>query len=305
VGVRAGPALSELRAVVLGAAGQDGGYLTELLREQGYEVVGIDRGDVDLLDAAAVARLLRETRPREVYDLASPSFVPGSWASAIETLELGSTAVVALLEAIRAVDDRIRLLVASSAEIFGDPVETPQRETTPFRPRSPYGVAKECATQLVRVYRTQYGLHASAAILFNHESPRRPVEFLPSKVAHGVAAIAAGDAHELVLGDLDAVRDWGYAPDYVRALWSMLQQEQPDDYVIATGEGHTVRELVEIAFAHAGLDWHEHVRVDPSLVRPSNALVGDPAKARRVLRWEPTVTFAELIAILVDAARAQ
>ena len=230
-------------------------------------MTAVDRGGVDLLDDDAVRALLRDAAPNEVYNLASPSFVPLSWEEPVEAARIGTVGVTVLLEAIRAVDPAIRFLQASSAEVFGVPAETPQSESTPFRPVSPYGAAKAYATSLTAAYRSRYGLHASSAILFNHESPRRSVDFLPAKVAHGVADIAAGRAQELALGDLDAQRDWGYAPDFVEAMRLMLQQDTPDDYVIATGEVHSVRELVERAFAHAGLDWREHVRVDDSLVR--------------------------------------
>jgi len=300
VGVRTRPAL---KAVVTGAAGQDGSYLVESLRGRGYEVVALDRGDLDLLDAAAVRDALRDAAPRELYNLASPSFVPRSWEQPLEIARLGTVGVTVLLEAIRALDPAIRFFQASSAEVFGVPAETPQSESTPFRPLSPYGAAKAYGSFLVAAYRSRYGLHASSAILFNHESPRRSTDFLPAKVAHGVAAIVAGRAEELVLGDLDARRDWGYAPDFVDAMWRMLQQDEPDDYVIATGETHTVRELVELAFAHADLDWRDHVRVDESLVRAQDyTLVGNAAKARERLGWEPTVTFEQLVALLVDAA---
>ncbi|HET8528154.1 MAG TPA: GDP-mannose 4,6-dehydratase [Gaiellaceae bacterium] len=302
--LRAGAALS--RAIVTGSGGQDGTYLTRLLEEKGYTVVGVERGGVDLTDGDAVRGLLRDVRPRELYNLASPSFVPESWRRPVETARTGCLAVATLLEAVLEVDPSIRLFQASSAEVFGDADEVPQTEATPYRPRSPYGAAKAFADFLVASFRARHGLHASCGILFNHESPLRPREFLPSKVAHGVAAIAAGRERELVLGDLDARRDWGWAPDYVDAMWRMLQQDEPGDYVIATGEAHTVRELVELAFAHRGLDWREHVRVDEALVRPGGrALVGDPARARQVLGWRPTVGFEELVGRLVDAALAQ
>jgi GDPmannose 4,6-dehydratase len=290
---------------VTGSSGQDGSYLVKLLVDRGYEVIGLDRGDVDLLDAAEVRARLRETAPQEIYNLASPSFVPRSWDEPVEVTQLGTVGVTVLLEAIRGVDPSIRFFQASSAEVFGVPVETPQAEATPFHPVSPYGVAKAYGSFIVAAYRSRYGLHASSGILFNHESPRRSTDFLPAKVAHGVAAIAAGREHELVLGDLDAERDWGYAPDFVQAMWLMLQQDEGDDYVVATGELHSVRELVEIAFRHAGLDWQKHVRVDNSLVRGQNyALVGNAEKARSRLGWKPSVTFEELVALLVDAARA-
>jgi GDPmannose 4,6-dehydratase len=305
VDLRPGAALSDLRAIVTGAGGQDGSYLVELLAERGYEVVGLDRGDVDLLDLGAVRAMLREAAPREVYNLASPSFVPRSWNEPVEVAQLGAVGVTILLEAIRDVDPAIRFFQASSADVFGIPGETPQSEQTPFRPTSPYGIAKAYGTFTTAAYRSKYGLHASSAILFNHESPRRSTEFLPAKVAHGVAAIAAGLEEELVLGDLSARRDWGYAPDFVEAMWLMLQQDAADDYVIATGEPHSVRELVELAFRHAGLDWQKHVRIDESLVRTQNyEHDGTAANARERLGWTPTVTFEQLVALLVDAARA-
>jgi len=295
--------LSARRAIITGAAGQDGSYLAELLRSRGYEVVRVERGDVDLTDVGEVTALLRDAAPNELYNLASPSFVPRSWEQPLETVDIGVTAVTALLEAIRAVDAAIRFVHASSAEVFGVPLETPQRESTPFRPRSPYGAAKAYGSFLVAAYRERYGLHAGSAILFNHESPRRKPDFVPAKIAQAAAAIAAGRHDELVLGDLDAKRDWGYAPDYVNAMWLMLQRDEPDDYVIATGELHTVQELVELAFVHVGLDWTEYVRVDDSLRRGQlYELVGDATKARTQLGWRPSVTFEELVALLVDAA---
>jgi GDPmannose 4,6-dehydratase len=233
--------------------------------------------------------------------------VPRSWDHPIETAEFAAVGVTALLEAVREVDDTIRVYQASSSEIFGEPVETPQRESTPLAPVTPYGVAKAYGHFIVGSYRRRYGLHASCGILYNHESPRRPVAFLPSKVAHGVAAIAAGRATELTLGDLDAQRDWGYARDYVEAMWAMLQRDEPADYVIATGELHSVGELVEAAFAHAGLDWRAHVRIDESLKRGQaelHRLVGDPSRAQTSLAWQRTVSFEELVALLVDAAAA-
>jgi GDPmannose 4,6-dehydratase len=297
--------LSAPRAIVTGVAGQDGSYLGELLAGRGYDVRGVDRGDVDLLDRAALAALLRDVEPAEVYNLASPSFVPASWEEPVEVARLAAVGLTALLEAVREVDPAIRLFQASSAEVYGEPAETPQTERTPIRPLSPYGAAKAYGNFIADAYRRRYGLHASCGILYNHESPRRPVDFLPCKVAHGVAAIAAGRQSELVLGDLDVRRDWGYAPDYVEAMSLMLQQDEPGDYVVATGELHTVQELVELAFAHVGLDWREHVRVDEALRRGQDyQLVGDASKARERLGWEPSVTFEQLVALLVDAARS-
>jgi GDPmannose 4,6-dehydratase len=324
VGVRAGAALSTARAIVTGAGGQDGSYLAELLLDRGYDVVGLVRDagrdypnlaavrdrvqlvQADMLDRDALAAVLREHAPGEVYNLASPSFVPRSWEYPVETAEFAAVGVTSLLEAIRAVDPSIRVYQASSSEIFGEPAETPQTESTPLGPVTPYGVAKAYGHFIIGSYRRRYGLHASGGILYNHESPRRPLDFLPSKVAHGVASIAAGRDAELVLGDLDAQRDWGYARDYVEAMWRIVQQDESRDYVIATGQLHTVRELVEVAFGHVGLDWREHVRVDESLKRGQaelHRLVGDASVARRELDWSPSVSFEELVALLVDAAR--
>jgi GDPmannose 4,6-dehydratase len=297
--------LSAPRAIVTGASGQDGSYLTELLAGRGYDVHGVDRGDLDLLDRTALAALLRDVGPVEIYNLASPSFVPASWDEPVEVARLATIGLTVLLEAAREIDPAIRIFQASSAEVYGEPAQTPQTESTQIRPISPYGAAKAYGNFIVDAYRRRYGIHASCGILYNHESPRRPADFLPSKVAHGVAAIAAGGQRELVLGDLDARRDWGYAPDYVEAMWLMLQQDEPGDYVVATGELHTVQELVELAFAHAGLDWREHVRVDESLRRGQHyQLVGDASKARERLGWKPSVTFEQLVALLVDAARS-
>ena len=311
------------RALITGVGGQDGSYLAELLLERDYEVVGLVRDAAsdypnlagardrirtvtsNLLDTSSLAQLLRDHGPHEVYNLASPSFVPRSWEHPVETAEFAAVGVTALLEAIRGVDPAIRMYQASSSEIFGEPVEVPQTETTPLAPVTPYGVAKAYGHFIVGSYRRRYGLHASCGILYNHESPRRSVSFLPSKVAHGVAAIKAGRADELVLGDLAAERDWGYARDYVEAMASMLQQDEPADYVIATGELHSVGELVETAFAHAGLDWRAHVRVDESLKRGQaelHRLVGDPSRAHTRLDWSPSVTFEQLVGLLVDAA---
>jgi GDPmannose 4,6-dehydratase len=291
------------RAVITGSRGQDGSYLAELLTGRGYEVVGVDRGDVDLTSRDDVESLLRDVAPRELYNLASPSFVPESWERPEEALRVGALAVGVMLAAVARVDPAIRFFQASSAAVFGAATEVPQAETTPYRPRSPYAAAKACADSLVASYRDHLGLHASSGILFNHESPRRPGHFLPAKVARGAVEIAAGRETELVLGNLDAQRDWGYAPDYVEAMWRIVQHEEPGDYVVATGELHSVRELVELAFAHVGLDWREHVRVDESLVRDDERpVVGDATKARTTLGWEPTIGFEELVRLLVDAA---
>jgi GDPmannose 4,6-dehydratase len=310
------------RALITGIGGQDGSYLAELLLEQGYEVFGIARRPVaeypnleavadrievvpaDLLDQRSLADALRHSRPHEVYNLASVSFVPMSWREPVLTAEFAAVGATSLLEAIREVDGDIRFYQASSSEIFGEPREVPQTEDTPPRPLTPYGIAKAYAHFMCGSYRTFHGLHASAGILYNHESPRRPVDFLPSKVAHGAAAIALGLETELRLGDLDARRDWGFAGDYVRAMWLMLQQDEPGDYVIATGDTHSVQELVEAAFARVALDWREHVHVDESFLRGKaelHQLCGDPSKARRRLGWEPTVRFPELVGMLVDA----
>ena len=312
------------RALVTGIAGQDGSYLAELLLDRGYEVVGIVRtapGDpypnlaavrdrvelvqANLLDQEELARVLRAHRPREVYNLASPSFVPMSWQQPVVTAEFAAVGVTSLLEAVRAVDAGIRVYQASSSEIFGEPAETPQTEATPLSPVTPYGVAKAYGHFIIGSYRRRYGLHASCGILYNHESPRRPVDFLPSKVAHAAASISLGLEHELALGDLTAQRDWGYAGDYVDAMWRMLQTDDAADYVIATGALHTVEELVELAFEHVGLDWRSHVRVDESLLRGQaelHHLVGDASRARERLGWEPLVGFEDLVRLLVDAA---
>jgi GDPmannose 4,6-dehydratase len=310
------------RALITGIGGQDGSYLAELLLDAGYEVVGLVRPgspryanlaqvedrielqEADLLNQTSLAQALRAAQPVEVYNLAAPSFVPASWDAPVQTAEFAAVGATSLLEAIRTVDPSIRFYQASSSEIFGDPAETPQTETTSLAPVTPYGVAKAYAHFSARSYRHRYGLFACSGILYNHESPRRPLEFLPRKVAHGAAAISLGLQNELVLGDLDARRDWGYAGDYVRAMWLMLQQDEPDDYVVASGESHSVRELVQLAFAHVGLDWQAHVRVDPALERGRaelHDLVGDAAKARGRLGWSPEVGFTELVQLLVDA----
>jgi GDPmannose 4,6-dehydratase len=310
------------RALITGIGGQDGSLLAELLLDQGYDVSGIvrrsgasypnleplreriDLVEADLSDQLALVRALRAAQPHEVYNLASVSFVPASWEHPVLTAELAAVGVTALLEAIREVDATIRFYQASSSEIFGEPRESPQTEETPLSPLTPYGVAKAYAHFIVRSYRIRYGLHASAGILYNHESPRRPLEFVPRKVAHAAAAISLGLEGELWLGDLDARRDWGYAGDYVRAMWLMVQQDKGDDYVVATGVTRSVRDLVETAFEHVGLDSREYVHIDESLQRGTaelHNLVGDPAKAKRELGWEPTVSFEGLVQLMVDA----
>ncbi len=310
------------RALITGIGGQDGSYLAELLLERGYAVAGVVRpgagaypnlepvGDrielleADLLDQRSLARALDAAHPGEVYNLASPSFVPASWERPVATAEFAAVGATSLLEAIRAVDPAIRFYQASSSEIFGEPHESPQTEETPLKPVTPYGVAKAYAHFIVSSYRRQYGLFACSGILYNHESPRRPLEFLPRKVAHGAAAISLGLQDELVLGDLDARRDWGYAGDYVRAMWLMLQEGEPGDYVVASGESHSVREFVQCAFAHVGLDWQEHVRVDPALQRGAaelHRLVGDASHAHDRLGWRPDIRFEQLTHLLVDA----
>jgi GDPmannose 4,6-dehydratase len=310
------------RALITGVGGQDGSLLAELLLDAGYEVVGIVRPasppyenlaeiadrielyEADLLNQTSLAQALRASRPSEVYNLAAPSFVPASWDEPVQTAEFAAVGATSLLEAIRLVDPTIRFYQASSSEIFGDPTSTPQTEETPLAPVTPYGVAKAYAHFSVRSYRHRYGLFACSGILYNHESPRRPLDYLPRKVAHGAAAVSLGLQDELVLGDLEARRDWGYAGDYVRAMWLMLQQAEPGDYVIASGESHSVRDLVECAFEHVGLDWQEYVQVDPALQRGKaelHRLVGDASRARARLGWEPEVGFDELVRLLVDA----
>ena len=310
------------RALITGIGGQDGSYLAELLLDSGYEVVGLVRPgspryenlaplegrielyEADLLNQTSLAQALRAAEPGEIYNLAAPSFVPESWDRPVQTAEFAAVGATALLEAVRAVDPSMRFYQASSSEIFGEPRETPQTETTPPAPVTPYGVAKAYAHFIVHSYRRLYGMYACSGILYNHESPRRPLPYLPRKVAHGAAAISLGLQEELVLGDLDARRDWGFAGDYVRAMWLMLQQSEPDDYVIASGESHSVRELVQAAFAHVGLDWQEHVRIDPGLQRGRaelHRLVGDPTKAREQLGWTAEIDFTKLVHMLVDA----
>ncbi|MHB1552381.1 MAG: GDP-mannose 4,6-dehydratase [Acidimicrobiales bacterium] len=310
------------RALITGVTGQDGSYLAELLLEQGYEVVGVVRRSstlnferiahiqdrmtlvpADLLDEVSLIAVLRDHRPTEVYNLAAQSFVQTSWSQPVFTGETTALGVTRLLDAIRIVDPEVRFYQASSSEMFGKVNEVPQTETTPFYPRSPYGVAKVYGHWITVNYRESYGLHASSGMLFNHESPRRGLEFVTRKVSHGVARIACGLDDKLALGNLDSQRDWGYAADYVRAMWLMLQQDIPSDYVIATGQTHSVRELCQLAFAAAGLEWEEHVVVDERFLRPAEVdlLVGDPAKARTTLGWQRDVDFPRLVEMMVEA----
>ena len=297
-------------------------YLAELLLDKGYEVYGMMRRSsapnlwriehildritlktADLLDQLSILRLIDDVKPQELYNLAAMSFVPASWDQPMLTGEFNSQGVTRVLDAIRHVDPGIRFYQASSSEMFGKVREVPQTEMTPFYPRSPYGVSKVFAHYITVNYRESYNLFAVSGMLFNHESPRRGLEFVTRKVTDGVARIKLGLADRLSIGNLDAHRDWGFAGDYVRAMWLMLQQEKPDDYVIATGVSHSVRELIEIAFAHAGLDWNKHVFMDPALMRPAevDSLLGDPSKARRELGWTPAVNFKQLVEMMVDA----
>ena len=310
------------RALITGITGQDGSYLAELLLGKGYEVFGLSRRlsssnywriehlldrvtliPGDLLDQLSLIRALERAQPDELYNLAAMSFVPASWDQPMLTGEFNSQGVTRVLEAVRVVNPKIRLYQASSSEMYGKVREVPQTEMTPFYPRSPYGVSKVFAHYITVNYRESYDLFAVSGILFNHESPRRGLEFVTRKVTDGVARIKAGKSTTLALGNLDAKRDWGFAGDYVRAMWLMLQQDSADDYVIATGESHSVRDLVEIAFAHAGLDWQKHVVLDPKFLRPAEVdhLIGDAAKAKRKLGWEPSVDFAGLVRMMVDA----
>ncbi len=314
--------MSKRRALITGITGQDGSYLAELLLEKGYEVIGMRRRlsapntwriehlldritlkPADLLDQLSLIRLVDEVRPNELYNLAAMSFVPASWDQPMLTGEFNAQGVTRVLEAIRQVDPAIKIYQASSSEMFGKVREIPQTELTPFYPRSPYGVSKAFAHYITVNYRESYNLFAVSGMLFNHESPRRGLEFVTRKVSDGVARIKLGLAETLSIGNLDAHRDWGFAGDYVRAMWLMLQRDQPEDYVIATGVSHSVRELVEIAFAHVGLDWQPHVRVDPSLLRPAEVehLLGDASKARKDLGWTPKVDFRPLVHMMVDA----
>jgi GDPmannose 4,6-dehydratase len=311
-----------MRALITGVGGQDGSLLAELLLDEGCEVVGVTRRppseypnldgirdrmeliQADLLDQPSIVGALRRAAPDEVYNLASVSFVPASWREPVLTAEFAAVGATALLEAIRVVAPGIRFYQASSSEIFGEPAEVPQNEETPLAPVTPYGVAKAYAHFITRSYRHRYDMYACSGILYNHESPRRPLDFVTRKIAHGAASIAVGLEDELRLGALDARRDWGYAGDYVRAMRLMLRQDEPGDYVIASSVLHSVQDLVEIAFDHVGVDWRNHVRVDDALYRGRaelHNLVGDASKARVQLAWEPTVGFEELVQLLVDA----
>ncbi|MBO9345386.1 MAG: GDP-mannose 4,6-dehydratase [Chloroflexi bacterium] len=314
--------MTQKTALITGVTGQDGSYLAEFLLEKGYRVVGMvrrtstvnfdrikhiqDQIEIvqgDLLDQSSLMEIIRAYQPDEVYNLAAQSFVPTSFSQPVLTGEFTALGVTRLLEAIRHVKPDARFYQASSSEMFGKVVEVPQRETTPFYPRSPYGVAKVYGHWITVNYRESYGMFACSGILFNHESPRRGLEFVTHKVTHAAARIKLGLQRELRLGNLEARRDWGYAGDYVRGMWLMLQQDQPDDYVLATGETHSVRELCEVAFGHVGLDWRDYVVVDPKHYRPAEVdlLIGDASKARRVLGWEPSVNFEQLVRMMVDA----
>jgi len=309
-------------AVITGVTGQDGSYLAELLLAKGYEVIGVvrrtshdsyerighllDRVHVvpaDLLDQHSLTTVIRDAKPDEVYNLAAQSFVPTSWNQPVLTGEFTALGVTRLLEAIRLAHPQARFYQASSSEMFGKAAETPQRESTPFYPRSPYGVAKAYGHWITVNYRESYGLYAVSGILFNHESPRRGLEFVTRKVTDGVARIKLGKAKELRLGNLDSGRDWGFAGDYVDAMWRMLQQPKPGDYVVGTGTMHTVRDLCAAAFAHAGLEWQQYVKIDPQFVRPAevDVLRADASRARKELGWTPKVTFEQLLQMMVDA----
>lgn len=310
------------KALITGITGQDGSYLAEFLLQQGYQVVGMVRRTStvnfhriahiqdqlqlvpgDLGDQVSLIHLLEEHQPDEVYNLAAQSFVQTSWNQPVFTGDVTALGVTRLLDAIRIVNTKIRFYQASSSEMFGKVVEVPQRESTPFYPRSPYGVAKVYGHWITINYRESYDLHASSGILFNHESPRRGLEFVTRKITHHVAQIRLGLANELRLGNLDSQRDWGYAADYVRAMWLMLQQEKPDDFVVATGETHSVQQFLEEAFGHVDLDWHDYVVQDSRYMRPAEVdlLVGNANKAGRLLGWEPSVSFQQLVKMMVEA----
>jgi GDPmannose 4,6-dehydratase len=309
-------------ALITGITGQDGSYLAELLLDKGYEVIGLHRRSstptferithlqgrlvlepADLLDEASMIRVLRKYKPQEVYNLAAQSFVQTSFNQPVLTGEVTALGVTRLLDAILLTDPSIRFYQASSSEMFGKVVEVPQREQTPFYPRSPYGVAKLYGHWMTVNYRESYGLHANSGILFNHESPRRGLEFVTRKVTFSVAAIKLGMQQKVALGNLDAQRDWGFAGDYVKAMWLMLQQDEPDDFVVATGETHSVQELCDVAFGHVGLDWADHVEINEQYFRPAEVdlLIGDPSKATKTLGWEPEVGFQDLVRMMVDA----
>ena len=308
-------------ALITGITGQDGSYLAEFLLEKGYKVWGMHRRtstlnfdrirhimhDIeliqgDLLDQNSLQNILKKAEPEEVYNLAAQSFVPTSWDQPLLTGEITGLGVTRMLEAIKTVNPQIRFYQASTSEMFGKVREVPQKETTPFYPRSPYGVSKLYGHWITINYRESYNLFASSGILFNHESPRRGLEFVTRKITDGAARIKLGLADELRLGNLDSKRDWGFAGDYVRAMWLMLQQDEPDDFVVATGRTHKVREFVRLAFEHAGLDWEKYVKIDPRFVRPAEVelLVGDPSKAKEKLGWTPEVSFEQLVSMMVD-----
>ena len=313
------------RALITGVTGQDGSYLAELLLDKGYQVAGMVRRSStvsferiahlmdrvkfisgDLLDQLSMVEALRSFEPEEVYNLAAQSFVQTSFSQPVLTGETTALGVTRLLDAVRLVDPSIRYYQASSSEMFGKVAESPQTETTPFHPRSPYGVAKVYGHWITVNYRESYGLHASSGMLFNHESPRRGLEFVTRKISHGAARIALGRESELRLGNLDAKRDWGFAGDYVEAMWRMLQQDEPGDFVVCTGETHSVREFCQVAFGHLGLDWEAHVVVDEEFIRPAEVdlLVGDASRAAKVLGWSSTVDFEGLVTMMVDADMA-
>ena len=310
------------KALITGITGQDGSYLAEFLLAKGYEVHGVVRRSsnanfsrletiqdnlkihhADLYDQLSLIEAVEAAEPDEVYNLAAQSFVPTSWRQPVLTGEFTGIGVTKVLEAIRSVNPKIRFYQASSSEMFGRAMEIPQKETTPFYPRSPYGVAKVYGHFITKNYRESYGMFAASGILFNHESPRRGLEFVTRKITDGAARIKAGRAKKLALGNLEAKRDWGYAADYVEAMWLMLQQDKPDDFVIATGETHTVREFCELAFERAGRNYREHVVVDPLFLRPAEVdiLIGDPSKAKRLLGWQPRTSFRELVHLMTDA----
>ncbi len=309
-------------ALITGITGQDGSYLAELLLDKGYEVYGVVRRastesyeriehlrgriqllQADLLDQYSLIEAIKTAKPAEIYNLAAQSFVPTSWGQPVLTGEFTALGVTRMLEAIRAVSNDIRFYQASSSEMYGKVLEVPQKEETPFYPRSPYGVAKVYGHFITVNYRESYDLFACSGILFNHESPRRGLEFVTRKVTDAAAKIKLGISKELRMGNLDAQRDWGFAGDYVDAMWRMLQQEKPDDYVVATGETHTVKELVQVAFERVGLKWEDYVVIDPAFIRPAEVdlLIGDPAKAKKMLGWEPKTSFIELVHMMVDS----